>query len=220
MKSLDTLPEEKHDKVLSLAMERRLVVANERKEDNEKRSEKRRKKMLEDHSKKMALLQKAQEERQKLSHLHVITSSEELSRCIEEIENETCSSSKKKTKQYALLREQINIRNELLDLDIRIVFSQARRKCPLEEIERELAEFIEFTTASVVYEVTNNGHLLVGKCISHKFEVDTAEEKWYDGVIIYYDCETKLFEIMYDEEEEHCSFDLTEDAMMGDLLIH
>uniref|UniRef100_A0A1X7VX66 Uncharacterized protein n=1 Tax=Amphimedon queenslandica TaxID=400682 RepID=A0A1X7VX66_AMPQE len=44
MKWLDTLPEEKQDKVLSLAMERRLVVANEQKENNEKRSEKRRKK--------------------------------------------------------------------------------------------------------------------------------------------------------------------------------
>ena len=220
MKWLDTLPEEKQDKVLGLAMERRLVVANERKEDNEKYSEKRRKKMLEDHSKKMALLQKVQEEREKLSHLHVITSSDELSQCIEEIENESCSSSKKKTKQYALLREQINIRNKLLDQDIHIVFSQARRKRPVEEIKKELAEFIESTTASVVHEVTNNGHALVGKCISHKFEVDTAEEKWYDGIIVNYDCETKIFEIKYDEEEEHCSFDLTEDAMMGDLLIH
>jgi hypothetical protein len=202
IKWLETLSEEKQDKVVSLAMERRLVVAKERKDDNKKLDEKRRKHMIEEHNKQMALLQKAQEEREKLSQLHVITSSEELSQCIKEIENEKCSFSKKKTKQYALLREQINIRKKVLNQDIHIVCTQSRRKRSVEEIEKELSDFIEATTASMVHEVTHNGHALVGKRISHKFEIEVSQEKWCDGTIMKYDSETKMFEMEYDEEEE------------------
>lgn len=52
IKWLDTLPEEKQDKV------RWVAVAKECKEENEKQSERRRKKILEDHKKKVALLER------------------------------------------------------------------------------------------------------------------------------------------------------------------
>ena len=100
---MDTLPEEKQEEVLDLAVKRRLTVAKECKEYNEELSEKRRKQMLEEHSKKMALLKKAQEERDKLSHLHIITSSDELSQCIQRIDDENCSSSKKKKKTVCII---------------------------------------------------------------------------------------------------------------------
>ena len=59
----------------------------------------------------------------------------------------------------------------------------------------------------------SNPFLLVGKSISHKFELEeTCEEKWYRLV-------TKLYEIAYDEEDESCHFDLTQDLIMGNLQI-
>ncbi len=220
MQWLDTIPEEKQGTVLGLAIKRRVKVTKERKEENEKLSEKRRKKILKDHNKKMALLRKAQEVKGKLSKLHVITSSEELYQCIEDIDKENCSSSNKKAKKYALLREQINIRRKVFDQDIRVVLTQSRKQRPVAEIVNELSDFIQSANTSAASEITNNPASLVGKRIAHKFEIETSVEKWYDGIITNYDIETRLFEIVYEDEEEHCYFDLTTDAVMGDLVIH
>ena len=41
----------------------------------------------------------------------------------------------------------------MLHQDIRIVFSQARKKTPVVEIQKELSDFIQSSTASVLHEV-------------------------------------------------------------------
>ena len=83
-----------------------------------------------------------------------------------------------------------------------------------------MSDFIQSSNASVLHEVTINGRALMGKRISHRFEVEASQEMWYNGTIRKYDSESRTFEIKYDEEEECYSFDLTEDAAMDDLVIH
>ena len=61
---------------------------------------------------------------------------------------------------------------------------------------------------------------LVGRDVSHKFKVDeTGEIRWYHGTVIGYDLATKLHQIEYEDEEEHCYFDLTLDLLNGDLKV-
>ena len=103
----------------------------------------------------------------------------------------------------------------MLGQDIHIVFSQVRKKRPVVEIEKVLSDFIQSSTASGLHEVTMNGRALVGKRISHRFEVEASQQMWYNGTIMKYDSESRTFEIKYDEEEECYSFDLTEDAAMA-----
>ena len=46
-----------------------------------------------------------------------------------------------------------------------------------------------------------------------------GEVKWYCGTIISYDVTTKLHEIEYDGEEEHCYFDLVIELLSGDIKV-
>ena len=58
------------------------------------------------------------------------------------------------------------------------------------------------------------------KHISHKFELeDTNDIKWYNSMEVDYDKYTKGHEILYDEEEESCFFDLILDLLNGDLKV-
>lgn len=101
-----------------------------------------------------------------------------------------------------------------MDQNLHIVFSHARRQRPVEEIVKELSDFIQSTTTAIASLVRTNPACLLGKHISHKFEIEESKEKWYVGTIISYDLDTRLFEIAYEEDEEHWYFDLTEDAAM------
>ena len=65
-----------------------------------------------------------------------------------------------------------------------------------------------------------NPTLLIGSQIKHKFEIaETGKEAWFYGSVISYDMINKLHEIRYDDEQENCYFDLTQDIIMGDLII-
>ena len=63
----------------------------ERKEDDIRRGEKRRERILQAHSKSQALEERSQKEKDKLSELHLITTPEELSEIIQEIERKGIS---------------------------------------------------------------------------------------------------------------------------------
>lgn len=198
MQWLDVLPKEKQDKVLEMAVENRRKVSKQRKEQNEKRSEQRRDHILREHTRRQALQQKAQKMKDKLSQLHLITSSDELYCAIHEIDEENISNSKKKTKKLALLRTQVNIRKKVLEQDICIIFTRSRKQRPLDEIIKDLSDFIS-THSSSNLDIIHNPASLIGKSISHKFEIEEShDEQWYDGVIIDYNDETKLFEIVYE----------------------
>ena len=77
MKWLDELPREQQLRILDLAVKERQNVAKEHKNEEE-RSKQRRQNMLQAHLRREALKRKAQEERDELSHEHLITSSQEL----------------------------------------------------------------------------------------------------------------------------------------------
>ena len=59
---------------------------------------------------------------------------------------------------------------------------------------------------------------LVGKKVLHKFEVNTKEQG-FTGFVVSYDKQTRLHEVEYDDEEEHCFFDLLQDISQGDLVV-
>ena len=71
--------------------------------------------------------------------------------------------------------------------------------------------------STVLIESTSDS--LVGKRILHRFETD-GEEQWYSGVVVSYNAVNKLFEIAYDDEEDHCFFNLLQDLAQGDLVVH
>ena len=85
-----------------------------------------------------ALNQRAMAEREKLSMLHLISSPEELSVALSEIDDETISAKKKKEKKLAVLREQINIRKKVLKQKVKIPLTHNRKQRQLSDIIREL----------------------------------------------------------------------------------
>ena len=101
----------------------------------------------------------------------------------------------------------------MLHQRIPITFTQSRRQHPLNEIIKALSDFLTQNPTDVP-----DPNSIVGQRICHKFELEeTQEEHWYYGSVIGYDPLTKLHEVSYDDEEEHCHFDLTQDLILGDL---
>lgn len=108
-------------------------------------------------------------------------------------------------------------------------FTQARKSRPLDQLFEEMKNIIVSNptspnTANSQQDDDSQAHRdalsLVGKHISHKFVNDTdQQEVWYEGFIVGYDVATKMHEVAYVEEEDHCHFDLTNDLRDGDLII-
>ena len=59
---------------------------------------------------------------------------------------------------------------------------------------------------------------MVGCRIEHIFETDDGT-KWFTGTVVGYDSTTYFHEIVYDEEQEHCFFDLSSDIANGDIFV-
>ena len=49
---------------------------------------------------------------------------------------------------------------------------------------------------------------------------DLGEERWYNGVILKYDDNSKQFEIVYEGDDAHYYCDLSQDVMLGDLVLN
>uniref|UniRef100_A0A1X7TAG3 Uncharacterized protein n=1 Tax=Amphimedon queenslandica TaxID=400682 RepID=A0A1X7TAG3_AMPQE len=217
MQWLDKLSQEKQERVLDLAVKRRKQVLKERKEDDIRRGEKRRERILQAHSKRRALEERSQKEKDKLSELHLITTTEELSEIIQEIDKKDISESKKISEKLKLLRTQINIRKKVLKQVVHIAFTQSRKQRPIHQIIQELSDFI---LASKCDKIPSNPSSLIGKVIQHKFQLeDTHEEVWFDGRIVDYDSVTKQHQVVYDGDDSSYSFDLCQDIVLGDLII-
>ena len=151
-----------------------------------------------------ALQRRAEKERNELSQLHLITSPEELTLALAEIDKTNISTAKK-------LETQVKIRKKVLHQGINVTFAQCRRQRPLNEIIKDVS-----LKTHQIFPI----RLLWWDKICHKFELEeTHEEHWYYGCVIGYDVATKLHEVIYDGEEEHCHFDLTQDLIMGDLKV-
>jgi len=92
-----------------MACKRRDLVMKEYKEEEDKRSIQRRERMLLDKSKRDGVQARRERERNKLSTIHLITDSEELSRTLLEIDSLQISTSQKKAKKMEVLKTQIKI---------------------------------------------------------------------------------------------------------------
>ena len=170
--------------------------------------------MLQGHTRREALKQKAQQEKDELSQHHLITTASELHQALLSIDAESVSTAKKRAKKLSLLKLQINIRKKVLGQNIRIVFSHARKQRPLSDVVKELSDYINenpLESSEFIREPYN----LIGRHIRHRFEIDANQTKWYNGIVLGYNTTSKTHEIKYNGEE-HCNFDLTLDLINGD----
>ena len=105
----------------------------------------RQEKMMREKCRRDALLKRAVEEKERLSKLHLITSSEELKEILSEIDEENISCTKKAQKKRAVIREQISFRKKVLRQKINIPFTKNRKQRSLTDIITELTEYLEQT---------------------------------------------------------------------------
>jgi len=83
----------------------------------------------------------------------------------------------------------------------------------LHQIVKELCEFIAaLPTCQGNFEGVQD---LVCKRIAYKFEVEDSCKRCHDSG---FNPASKLYEISYDSEEEHCYFNLEQDFMMDDII--
>lgn len=138
--------------------------------------------------------------------MHLITTSEELQQAISDIDNKSLSAAKKTAEKRSLLSTQIKIRKKVLGQNIHITFTHLRKQRPTSEILKELSQYIH-EHPTECSELIQDPSVLVGKHISHKFEIAGSREiRWFGGTVVGYDMATKTHEIVYEGEEEHCFF--------------
>ena len=212
-------PVTKQRDIIEMACKRRATVMKEYKEEEKEQSKQRREHMLAEKHKCDALHDRLKKEKDMLSKIHLITSSNELKDALVAIDKENISKARKREKKLVLLKTQIKIRKKILNQKIHIVFSHCRKQRPVHDIAKELFTFIAKDDCPITKYI-QNPTLLVGSQIKHKFEIaETGKETWFFGSVISYDSINKLHEIKYDDEQENCYFDLTQDVIMGDLII-
>ncbi len=211
-------PDEQHN-IVELARKSRNQVREDYKHAAEDRRKLRQEKMIKEKARRDALQKRAAEEKAKLSTVYVITSIEELKCALANIDDENITPVKKSQKKRSFLREQINVRKKVLNETVNIPFTRMRKQRPLLDIIREFSALLESegcTNSEVNIHATSES--LVGQKIHQRFEVDN-EERWFSGFIVAYNPQTRLHQITYDGEEEHCFFNLLEDLSKGDLVI-
>ena len=104
-----------------------------------------------------------------------------------------------------------------------VKFTHSGKQRPLDTLIEEVRELISRnvgpTTTNNIMDNTDP-LWLVGRPILHKFiDEHSREEEWYEGYILSYNAATKMHEVAYVEEEQHCFYDLMEDVNAGDLEI-
>ena len=213
---LGQLPSDKRSDIVTLARKRRVEVAKSSREAEVERSKMRREKMMREKCRRDALEERAIREKEYLSNLDLISSCEDLKTILSEIENENISSTKKAQKRRKVIREQIDIRKKVLSEKINIPFSKNRKQRPVSEIVKDFMQYLNEHSSQLSSETSDT---LVGKKILHRFETD-GKEQWYAGVVVSYNAVSKLYEIAYDNEDDHCFFNLSEDISQGDLIVN
>ena len=143
LKWLSDLPDEEQLAVVDLAVQQRRQVTREYKKEEQLRAEQRRKHMIEANAKREAAQKKCRKEKEKLSQMHLITTSKELKEELLKINSEKISPAKKRNKKITLLQTQVKIRKKVLSQSVLITFSKNRRQRPVTDIMNELCEFID-----------------------------------------------------------------------------
>ena len=128
--------------VVDLAVKKRRQVHKEHKDEEKQRKQN----MAQENAKREELKKKLHEEKEKLSQLHLVTTSEELKEELINIDSEKISASKKRNKKTTLLKTQIKIRRKVLCQTVPIVFTTNRKQRPITDIVKELCDFIYKTS--------------------------------------------------------------------------
>ena len=219
LKWFDDLPDNQQLSIIDLAIEKREAVKLDSKQRSEQIMSQRKEKMIKNHQRQEEIKRKMKIEQNKLSQIHLITSSKELQEAVKVIESREITATKKKQEMRSLLSNQIKIRKKLLKQDIDIKFSNSRRERPLSEVILELSCYIDEHIDDLP-PFLSDPYMLVGRRISHKFETEEGTEvQWYNGIVLDYDTCSKTHTVVYDGEEDQYCFDLTMDIVNGDLTV-
>ena len=219
LKWLSDLSDDKQHFIIDRAVKDRRLISKEYQSEQKARSKYRQEKMLEANTRRKALEKKLSEERDKLSQLHLFTSSDELKKELILIDEDTNNRTKMSRKK-SLLRSQVQIRRKVLGQTVPIVFSTKGKQRPLNNIVNELCDFINSCTLPRECELfIQNPLSLVGKKVKHKFLEDDETPTWYLGRVLSYSSEEKTHCMKYDGEDETYDFHLTLDMILGELII-
>ena len=214
--------------VTTTAMRMRKEVMRQCHEEEMTRSKCRQENMEQSYQRRVNMREKAAKEKQHLSKQHLITTTLELKEALDEINSDDNSTSSKKLKNsLQLIRMQINIRKKVFNQKVNIPFSHKGKQRPLSDIVSEITKLIEehsLTPDSNQDALIAQPHIsdpisLIGREIQHRFKLPSGKYKWYNGVIISYNAKNKTHEIAYDDETDHCYFNLANDIKDGDLKI-
>ena len=223
MKWLSDLPSETQTAVIDMAVKQRRQVKQTYDERQTARAEHRKQAMIKDHAKREAVKKRLYEEKQKLSQLHLITTSQELEEEFKKIDMKAVSATRKRSLKMDILRTQVRIRKKVLGQNVPITFTSNRRQRPVAEITKELCGImIKTGVPSEFAPFLQQPTTLVGKRIKQRFQDEGDDPEsctWYVGRVIGYRDSDKTHCIDYDGEDEVCYFDLTIDFLNGDIVL-
>ena len=213
------MPHEEQVAVIDYAVKQRPAVLAECKLQDQQQLSQRQQNMLQENLKQKALEKKQAQEKERLSQLHLITTSQELAQAIAEIGSEPITASKCRAKTLTLLKTQIEIRKKILNQVVRIPFTASRKQRSISEIIQELSDLIDRNTAASKYShFIKDPKALVGHQIKQRFVVEDLV-KWYDGIVVNYCPSSKTHEVEYEGDDARYSFDLIVDILNDDLII-
>ena len=175
------------NRVIHVAVKQRCQVKQTYNEEQTARAEHRKQAMIKDHAKREAMKKRLYEEKQKLSRLHLITTSQELKEELQKIDMKAISPAIKRSLKMDILKTQVRIRKRVLGQTVPITFTSNRRQRPVADITQELCDIIIKTAIPSEFAlILEQPTTLVGKKITQRFQDEDDPESyiWYVGKVI------------------------------------
>ena len=214
---LEDLPKIQQSEIIDLAVNSRKKVKLSFETERENQASKRRERMVKAHTKHVAAKAKRKFEKEKLLQIHFISTTEELDEALHNIDDQFGTPSKRKKEKIKLLKDQVNYRKKVLDQNIHVTFTHSGRQRNIDEIITNFKEYIRTNPCEHSPYLTNPS-LLVGRQISHRFELPNYTIKWYRGRVLAFNETTEEHTIIY--ENEPCNYNLICDILNEDLIIN
>ena len=165
--------------------------------------------MIKDHAKREAMKKRLYEEKQKLSHLRLITTPQELTEELQKIDMKNISATKKRSLKLDILKMQVRIRKKVLGQAVPITFTSNRKQRPMADITQELFDFISKTgIPSEFAPFLEQPTTLVGKRIKQRFQDESGDPEsctWYVGTVINYRICDKTHCILNMTKKKRCA---------------
>ena len=199
--------------MVDMAVKQRRCVSKEYKDEERERLEQRKQNMIKENAKRVALKEKMCLEKERLSQLYLIITSEELQEKLLMIDRESISASKKRNKKISVLKTQVQIRRKVLSQTVPIVFTSNRKQRPLASIVTELYDFINKSTLPAeCLAFLRDPIALVGRQIKQRFQdEESGIATWYCGRVIDYCTSKKIHSVVYEGDKKQYHYDLAVD---------